>query len=230
MLRSSLQAITRYRGGRYRRSNQMIHRLPALAASATLALLLAAPLPADGPGDNHPESVRRIPKLGIELSDKQRHDLQQGLAELGRAINTLKNKKDPVIKQLLPDVQIYYKAVHDALAHQEFFKPAEVDAALELLAEGRQRAEQLAKGEAPWTQQKGLVVRGYVSKIDGSVQPYGLVIPESYSHQAAGRYRLDLWFHGRGETLSEVNFLTQRRKQVGRFAPEDTIVLHPYGR
>ena len=46
----------------------------------------------------------------------------------------------------------------------------------------------------------------------------------------AGRYRLDIWFHGRGETLSELSFVNQRRKSRGRFTPTDTIVLHPYGR
>ncbi|MCA9156003.1 MAG: prolyl oligopeptidase family serine peptidase, partial [Planctomycetales bacterium] len=76
----------------------------------------------------------------------------------------------------------------------------------------------------------GLVVRGYVSRIDGSVQPYGLVIPASYRTDSADPFRLDLWFHGRGETLSEVNFLDQRGKQVGVFAPSNGIVLHPYGR
>jgi predicted peptidase len=76
----------------------------------------------------------------------------------------------------------------------------------------------------------GLVVRGYSSKIDGSVQPYGLVIPENYAPAGTDRVRLDLWFHGRGETLSEVNFLAQRRTQVGTFAPPGAIVLHPYGR
>jgi hypothetical protein len=30
--------------------------------------------------------------------------------------------------------------------------------------------------------------------------------------------------------LSEVNFIWERMKSVGRYAPEDTIVLHPYGR
>ena len=47
------------------------------------------------------------------------------------------------------------------------------------------------------------------------MQPYGLVIPASYT--AGGKnVRLDIWCHGRGETLSEVNFLDQRQKQVGQ--------------
>src|SRR5262249_33607155 len=33
-----------------------------------------------------------------------------------------------------------------------------------------------------------------------------------------------------GETLSEVNFLTERETRSGEFTPRDTIVLHLYGR
>ena len=96
--------------------------------------------------------------------------------------------------------------------------------------QGIERADQLAAGQSPWTTATGLVVRGYVSKIDGSVQPYGLVVPESYTNKGPGRFRCDLWFHGRGETLSELNFLNDRTRNVGQFTPADTIVLHPYGR
>src|SRR4029079_2268634 len=112
----------------------------------------------------------------------------------------------------------------------EFFAVAEITHAKELLAEGHGRAEQLAKGEAPWTKTTGLVVRGYVSKIDGSVQPYGLVIPESYTPIGGHKFRLDVWLHGRSENLSEVNFLSDHRKNAGLFTPPDTIVLHPHGR
>ncbi len=91
-------------------------------------------------------------------------------------------------------------------------------------------AADLASGTPHWTTETGLVVRGYISKIDNTVQPYGLVVPESYDLEGKDKYRLDLWFHGRGETLSEVSFINQRLKQVGQYAPRDTFVLHPYGR
>jgi hypothetical protein len=57
-----------------------------------------------------------------------------------------------------------------------------------------------------------------------------LVIPDSYSFVKSLPTRLDFWFHGRGETLSELNFLNQRLSQVGSIQPAETIVLHPYGR
>src|SRR5262249_7553656 len=77
---------------------------------------------------------------------------------------------------------------------------------------------------------RGLVVRGYVSRIDGSVQPYGLVVPDSYRLDLAHRHRLDVWLHGRGEKLTEVNFLNERQTSRGVFTPRDAFVLHPYGR
>jgi len=43
-------------------------------------------------------------------------------------------------------------------------------------------------------------------------------------------HRLDLWFHGRNDKLSELSFLTERKRSRGEFAPENTFVLHPYGR
>ncbi len=142
----------------------------------------------------------------------------------------LRGKKDPRVDALLPDILIYSAAVRSALTHNEFFKPDEIAKAKHLLEVGKARADQLLAGSSPWTTQTGLVVRGYVSKIDGSVQPYGLVVPPTYTTISPIRYRLDLWFHGRGEQLSEVNFIDERERQVGQFAPPDTIVLHPYGR
>jgi hypothetical protein len=194
------------------------------------ALWCGRPLLADGLADNDPSSVRRVPKLGIEVTAEQRAELEQGLVELQKAIDDLQARDDARVRELLPDVQIYHRAVSDALTYQEFFDPVEVTDSIALLAEGRERAAQLVEGRAPWTTATGLVVRGYTSRIDGSVQPYGLVIPESLAGAGPHKFRLDIWFHGRGETLSEVNFLRGHRTQPGQFTPPDTIVLHPYGR
>jgi pimeloyl-ACP methyl ester carboxylesterase len=74
------------------------------------------------------------------------------------------------------------------------------------------------------------VIGGYRSKIDGSYQPYGLVIPAGMSPSDKRPRRLDLWFHGRGEKLSEVAFLSGQWASIGEYSPDDTFVLHPYGR
>ncbi len=139
-------------------------------------------------------------------------------------------QKNTLDRELVPDVRVYYKAVHDALAYNEIFAKEEIARAKDVLKIGLARAESLLAGNADWHQKKRTVALAYTSKIDGSVQPYGLVIPSSYSPAGEKKFRLDLWFHGRGETLSELNFIDERSKRVGEFAPADTIVLHPYGR
>src|SRR5207302_4963940 len=106
----------------------------------------------------------------------------------------------------------------------------EVEIARTLLSQGMRRAVQLRNGEAPWTTATGLVVRGYVSKIDGSVQPYGLIVPASVQADARREHRLDVWLHGRDEHLSELKFVDERERRAGEFTPEDTFVLHPFGR
>ncbi len=186
----------------------------------------------DGPKDNIPDKVRRIPPTGIKLADADREELSAGRDALARAIDALSKdlQGKPELLELLPDVQIFHNAVHYALKYDEFFKPAEIGAARKLIEHGLIRARQLAAGTPAWTHATGLVVKGYVSKIDGSVQPYGLVVPASYRPDRGAEHRLDLWFHGRGETLSELNFLDGRMKSPGEFTPPNTFVLHPYGR
>ena len=205
-------------------------RASFVVSLSCLASVSVAAALADGPADNRPENVRRVPKVGIEVPPDDREALEDPLSRLAGAISRLEARKDPKIASLLPDVQIFHKAVHDALKYQEFFDPKDIAKAKHQLEEGLARADALFKGEAPWASRTGLVVRGYVSKIDGSVQPYGLVVPTTYTTLSPHRYRLDLWFQGRAETGGEVNFIDTRERQPGTFTPADTIVLHPYGR
>jgi hypothetical protein len=167
---------------------------------------------------------RPIPPPGVAVSEADQKELKAGIERLTGLIAGLGNHA------LLPDVIIFRDAARFALENNEFFRPDEPAKAKALLAEGVNRAEALRNGEAPWTRATGLVVRGYVSKIDGSVQPYGLVVPPSYDARLPRSWRLDAWFHGRAEQLSEVNFLSERMSRPGEFTPRDAIVLHLYGR
>jgi dienelactone hydrolase len=201
--------------------------LPAFSLLFATGVILA-----DGPADNIAERVRQVPPPGVKIDTSDRTDLSAGVLGLGKEIEelrvVLKNKAN--LLEMLPDVQIYYNAVHFALKYNEFFDKNQVAVARKLLQQGRERALQLRDGQAPWTTATGLVVRGYVSKIDGSVQPYGLIVPASYRPGTAVQHRLDIWFHGRGETLNELAFIDGRQKSFGDFAPPHAFVLHPYGR
>jgi hypothetical protein len=190
------------------------------------AVLAAGVAVADGPKDNVPENVRRVPPAGF-LSE-----LRAGCDELAKTIDGLRTRVTgkPDLRELLPDVEVFHKAVDWSLRYDEFFDAREFDVARKLLETGRERAKQLADGKPAWTTQTGLVIRGYRSRIDGSVQPFGLVVPTSWSPSSPRKWRLDLWWHGRGEKLSELSFINQRQTSPGEFMPPDTIVLHPYGR
>ena len=96
----------------------------------------------------------------------------------------------------------------NALLRHEVIKTT-LPKAKELLKTGLTRAQLLTKGSAPWAASTGLLMKGYVSKIDGSVQPYVLLVPPEWTPGSTKKWRLDTWFHGRGETLSEVNMLTR---------------------
>jgi len=194
--------------------------------------ILALRLLADGPSDNVVEKVRPIPPPGIVVSEELKSSLKQDAEKFSQEIKevflSLTNK--PHLQKLSPDVEIYQKAVAYAVEYNEFYKTNELDVARSLLAQGRGRLSEIKNGQASWLNATGLVVRGYRSRIDDSVQPYGLIIPAGFSRSQPHSYRLDFWFHGRGETLTELAFINERQKSFGEFAPSNAIVLHPYGR
>jgi hypothetical protein len=187
---------------------------------------------ADGPGDNLPSKVRPVPPPGIAIAAKDRGELQAGVEKLGQQIEELRlvHEGKPALLELLPDVQIFHNAVRYALTYEEFYSEREVAYARRLLQQGEERAQQLREGKTPWTTATGLIVRGYQSKIDGSVQPYGLIVPASYQANRPYEHRLDIWCHGRGEKLTELAFLRDRQSSLGKFTPRHAFVLHLYGR
>jgi hypothetical protein len=196
-----------------------------LGLIAIAALSVAPALPAaDGPKDNLPDNVRPVPPRGIELPDADAKEIHAGLVELQGLIREIG------AHDLLPDVLVYEKAVDWAVRYREIFNAREIPAVKKVLQSGLARAKAMKEGKTPWATQTGLVVRGYRSKIDGSVQPYGLVVPDDYDFAGTKPHRLDFWWHGRGETLSEVNFISDRQSNRGQFTPPSTLVLHPYGR
>jgi hypothetical protein len=174
-----------------------------------------------------PDKVGRIPPPGKKITDDERKEFRDGADELGKDIAQLTEalKGKPALLELIPDVEIFYNAVHYALTYDEFY--SNIANARKLLKLGMERAKDLKDGKAPWNTASGLIARGYRSRIDGSVQPYLLSVPAAFKTDADKKRRLDIWFHGRGENLSEMNFLSGGNAP---FNPPDTFVLQPYGR
>jgi len=175
-----------------------------------------------------PATQRQVPPAGQAIPDADRAELTKGVAELGLAIDALRMNREA--EKLLPDVIIFHKAVDWALRYNEFMDVKHVKVAKGLIAEGKKRASELEAGKPSWISATGLVVRGFKSRLDDSVQPYGLVVPADWKPGDRTARRLDIWNHGRGDSNLELGFISGRMKSVGEFAPEGTFVLHPYGR
>ena len=109
---------------------------------------------------------------------------------------------------LIADVDIYEKAAEYILRFpEEFVSQTFVADTRAVLDAGLTRARELDAGAPSWPTRTGHLVRGYVSRVDGSVQPYGLTIPASYDGRRP--MRLDIWQHGTNRALNEVAFIRQ---------------------
>jgi dienelactone hydrolase len=157
----------------------------------------------------------------VPTADETRQ-MEAKRAELGAMLHKLEGNP------LYADVAIYHKAGDFILKHpEEFATAAYVKDTLAELDEGMARAKELEAGSPSWTKSKGRLVRAYVSRVDGSIQPYGVIVPQSYSGQPI---RLDIWMHGTNRNLNEVAFVKQH--ETGAPVPDDQnyIQMDVYGR
>jgi len=173
---------------------------------------------------------RPAPPAPAVLTPAQRQQLDAAVTEINALLAQLREKKaDPA---LVTDVAIFHKAGAMLQEHpEEFFTPEDVPRFLGVLAQGVERGRQLLSGQAPWTSQKARRLHGYVSALDGSVQPYGLRVPDSYD--GSKPVKLYVWLHGRERALTEAAFLDRAQKVMpGGTNPADEgqIQLDVYGR
>ncbi|MGE5192511.1 MAG: prolyl oligopeptidase family serine peptidase [Deltaproteobacteria bacterium] len=137
-------------------------------------------------------------------------------------------------RALLSDVEIFVKGAKWAMRYDTDGRSTDAALIQKAVARGVSRARELNLSRCPsWAAKRGRVVRGYASSVDGSVQPYGLVIPKGYNPERP--IRLDVVLHGstRPQGASELKFME-------RFDDGDTdsrdlvdqpfIELHPLGR
>ena len=166
------------------------------------------------------------------MPEPDRAELAAGVAALGKEIEALRFtlKAKPELLALLPDVQVFHNAVRYALDYGEFFDAKQIPIAKVLLGLGDHRAKELRAGTSSWTTMPVPTVRGYVSKIDGSVQPYGLWMPPDFKWGEKTARPLTLWMHGRADTLSELAFGFGQLKSKPEFDPGGGFVVQLYGR
>ena len=161
--------------------------------------------------------------------------LEAGRKALVARVESLK-QDDSINPRLVADIEVFAKAVEWAVRHDEFYPPrsgtgttAWIGYAEKALATGTRRAEELAAGKPSWVLQRGSTIRGYYSKIDGSVQPYAVSLPGGINPRSGTRHRLHLKLHGRGGTLNELRFIAQHE---GKALPtgQTFVQLDVFGR
>ncbi|MFK8111880.1 MAG: prolyl oligopeptidase family serine peptidase [Rubripirellula sp.] len=183
------------------------------------------------------EEFKQLPPAGIPIDTEVREELSERVRALQGELESAA-AKTPDAQQWRPDVEVLIRSVRLALEQNLFFKKSEPTIAGKLLDEADrrlaaatsgQRGLQLLGFDQDAVDEAQLLVGGFRSGIDDSVQPYGLVVPVGY---VSGKdpSRVDVWLHGRGDTKTEIPFLNERMTKVGQYAPADTFVLHPFGR
>ena len=172
-------------------------------------------------------AATQAPQSTEPPSADEKRAIEKKMIELASRVGALAGRKvDP---SLLADVDIYRKAAEYILRFpEEFATKAFTPNTMAVLDTGLTRARELEAGAPSWPKRKGHVVRAYVSQVDGSVQPYGLTIPESYD--GTKPVRLDIWQHGTNRTLNEVAFIIQQESNRPIPPEQDYIQLEPLGR
>jgi len=160
-----------------------------------------------------------------EPTGDERRQIEAKAETLARAIAAL---PEATGRDARAEVAVFHRAAAVVLKRGEFYDRKDVAATLKVLDRGAERARLLADGKRPWVDARGSVALGYTSRVDGTVQPYAVVVPEGVSRERTNRVRLDVVLHGRNATLSEVRFLAaQDGKPPGE---AQALTLHVFGR
>lgn len=168
------------------------------------------------------------------LSPEEKAQLESEWKTLGREIETLrtapdKRDRDQEWPQLFADACLHHRSVEWALKYEPAIKKSDAELIRRTIARGRERVRQLAAGKPEWVK-KGRLSRAYTSKIDGSVQPYGLLIPGDYDREKP--HRLDVVLHGSmgPAGINEVRFLKNFDEPAANAKAPEYFELHPLGR
>ena len=187
--------------------------------------------------DSFAQSFKQLPPAGIEIDPEIRDTLSARVNGLEQRLEEAAGSL-PGADKWRPDIEVLLRAVRLALQQNLFFKKSEPEIANQLLDEAERRMRAAKSGirglsllglEPQASDQPQMLVGGFQSRIDDSIQPYGIVVPAHYEPGNSSQ-RVDVWLHGRGDTKTEIPFLNERMTKVGRYAPENTFVLHPFGR
>ncbi|WP_395736416.1 prolyl oligopeptidase family serine peptidase [Prosthecobacter sp.] len=155
---------------------------------------------------------------------------QKGLLAVRLSTAPVLGRSEIERERISGDIGVFSAGVERALSFDTGFSPADIT----LIERAVERdAERMASKDAPWAAKKGKVIRGFISAIDGSTQPYGVIIPKKYD--GSKPMRLDVVLHGSSKPvgMSELKFISrfdEGDEDKGNAPDVDYIELHPLGR
>ncbi len=161
---------------------------------------------------------------GAQITNNQRRSLE---AELARQQAAFDEAAPSLQGTQRTDIAVCLKAVRWGLSHNEFPKKDYVRQTQRVLTLARQRLA--APKSAAATYFSTTHVRGYVSKLDGSIQPYAISFPPGFDPKSTESLPLHLKLHGRANQMNEVNFF-QRHEGKSPAEGQTWIQLDVYGR
>lgn len=199
-------------------------RLPAISRLALCGLLLLATAAASA-------------ALPEGLTKEEAQQIQRQLDSLTEQVAALRipaeRAEDAAALDRLADADIFLKGVVWALRYETKLAPVDVALIKQSLVRGLEHVEFVAGGNAESAAKPGRRACGYISAIDRSTQPFGLVVPTGYDPQRP--IRLDVVLHGSTKPLglSELRFIDRFEKDGAAppsLSEQPFIELHPLGR
>ena len=200
------------------------------AALFAIALTLASPFSIVPAAE--PTSVVKFAATG-PLTEAERKAILAELQPLQDRLAKLRNAPNVQLDRWA-DAQIFIKGVTWALDYGPVADAASRELVQKGLCRARERIDALCAGRVPWTERRGQrSVRGFISAVDDSVQPYCLVVPPGYD--PAQPMRLDVILHGSTPATGIGELLFINAADAGDDAGTATstnefIEVHPMGR
>ena len=168
-------------------------------------LLLCAAQPAAA---EIPPIPRVLPPEGLEIPADVRERLEAGLAATKKRLEAYKDHA------LLPDVEIFTKAVELALVHREFYVAKDFAKADWALDEANKRLDSLDKRRVALDQgHRPGRARLPLARSTTRPSPTGWSFPQD--HDFGKPCPLYVWLHGRGDKNTDLHFLA-RAGDAGR--------------
>jgi dienelactone hydrolase len=216
-----------------------------LFVGGVLALLpvgVSGQPPADKKTEKKQPAGQYDPPKPMKPDDATLKQIAEKTDKLRKAITKLKSwdeeeslqkelKTMDVTESILLEVEIYLKAAENIVRFEEWYAKDSGKWATTTLDRGLERAKQAADGKSPWRDTPGRwVVRAYRSRVDGSIQPYAVLLPHDFGKDPKKKWRLDVVLHSRDASLTEAKFIATH--DTSKAAPKELgyIQLEVYGR